>query len=72
MSCNVEEQVFYGLDGSVAPAPGFFGVASEDINCRCTTGTRITGFSDEQLNVEMGEKIPANFEIYKQQKIYKK
>ena len=38
---------FKTVDGASAIAPGQFGVAGEDINCRCTMEAIVTGFNEE-------------------------
>jgi len=40
------EQLFTSPNGHKATAPGLFGVAAEDINCRCTTTLSIEGVDE--------------------------
>ena len=56
---ELDEQVadkdgnFYTSDGLVAQYPGGFGVAAEDINCRCSLVTDVEGLDDNQDDVEV-------------------
>lgn len=53
------DQPFVSGAGNLAMGPGQFGVAAEDINCRCAVGTRITSLTPGQLpeglNIEVVE-----------------
>lgn len=45
------DSMFESPSGATAVAPGQFGVAAEDVNCRCTTVAVIT---DDDLQIELG------------------
>lgn len=62
---EVEEQ-FESLDGYKADGPRLFGVASEDIHCRCTTITVVNGISPELRRDNEGNEFP--YKIYKEWK----
>lgn len=53
------EEKFESMEGNTADGPRLFGVASEDINCRCTTITIVNGISpDLRRDNETGTTIP--------------
>ncbi|WP_440896251.1 phage minor head protein [Amphibacillus sp. Q70] len=54
---EIEEQ-FESLNGNKADGPRLFGVASEDINCRCTTITEVNGMSPELRRDNEGNEFP--------------
>lgn len=64
---RVKIEDFFVSDGYKAIGPRCFGVASMDINCRCTTITIVDGInSDYRRDNETGEKI--SFRTYDQWK----
>ncbi|MBN6206292.1 hypothetical protein JYK21_07495 [Ralstonia pickettii] len=69
---EIEEQ-FETKDGYKADGPRLFGVASEDIHCRCTTTTEVEGFSPElRRDNETGDTFPyKNYNEWKKDRIDK-
>ncbi len=53
--------------GATAPAPGLFGIASEDINGRCTFREQIVGFEPGVQGKNAGQ-IPTDFSTWSQDK----
>lgn len=66
---EVEDQ-FETEDGHKGDGPRLFGVASEDIHCRCTTTTEVEGFSPELRVDNEGNTFP--YKNYKEWFDYKK
>lgn len=64
---------FVSESGNKAKGPRLFGVAGEDINCRCTTGTVVNGISPElRRDNETGEVIKyQNYNKWAEAKGYK-
>lgn len=48
---------FVSPAGGHAPAPGMFGIASEDINCRCALRARVDGVQEDKFRRVRGEDI---------------
>ena len=59
-----DKQGMFHVGGVSMPAPGLSGVAKEDINCRCTVGTRIDGLS-EQKRLDNRSKTVGVWDTYK-------
>lgn len=54
----------FKIRGHRADGPRLFGVASEDINCRCTTITKIKDMPAEYKNKSQNEKLDAEAKQY--------
>jgi hypothetical protein len=55
---RADDEGYFSIDGLKAPAPSLFGVAEEDINCRCTVGIDL--IEPEQLERRSAEGIIEN------------
>ena len=58
---------YFEIDGATAPAPRMFGIAAEDINCRCQLTMEVEGLEDSKYRAardEDGESIVVENQSY--------